>query len=395
MHLHFDCFSGISGDMVLGALVDIGLSPGQLRKELQALPLSGYRLYTTKVSRGGISATKVDVKIRPTDGKPLSWPQIRRLIARSTLPPWVKKNGLAVFTQLAEAEGKVHGQGPANIHFHEVGVIDSLVDVIGGLLGCHLLKIRTFSATPVNVGAGTIHSAHGLLPVPAPAVAELAKGIPIFSKGMEMELTTPTGLAFLKTLTHNFQPLSGFRPHAIGYGAGKADPEEWINALRIFTFLPHPTEMMEGDQVVQLETNIDDLNPQIYEVVMDRLFEIGALDVTLTPVTMKRSRPGIVLSVLAKPEQAGPVAEILFQETTTMGVRTQLIDRLILPRRHKTIRLPQGNIRVKMAKTGKHWKQSPEFQDCHALADDTGKPVREIIQDVIRKLPKPPASRVM
>ena len=373
--------------MVLGALVDAGLSPTHLRKSLQALPITGYRLQAKKVHRGPVQATKVDVNIQPSHDTPLSWPQIRRLISRSPLPPWVKKHALAVFTHLAEAEGKVHGHEPANIHFHEVGVIDSLVDVVGALLGCHLLKIRTFSATPVNVGSGTINSAHGILPVPAPAVAELAKGIPIFSTGPEMELTTPTGMALLKTLTQNFQPLSSFRTHAIGYGAGHGNPEGWINALRVLTSASPPGENMECDQVIQLETNIDDLNPQIYEAVMDRLFEAGALDVVLAPVTMKRSRPGIALSVLAKPEQAEIVAQTIFQETSTIGLRTQLIDRLTLPRRSTTIQLPQGKVRVKTARIGQHTKRTPEFQDCQALAKKTGRPVREIIEEVIRKMP--------
>ena len=204
MHIHFDCFSGISGDMILGALVDIGLSPTQLRKELQALPISGYRLQAKKVYRGPIRVTKVDVKIQQAHNKPLTWPQIRRLITRSTLPSWVKTNALAVFTKLAEAEGRVHGQEADKIHFHEVGVLDTLVDVIGGLLGFHLLKIKRFSSTPVNVGSGTVKGMHGTLPVPAPVVAELAKGIPIFSGGPDIELTTPTGMALLRTLTQNF-----------------------------------------------------------------------------------------------------------------------------------------------------------------------------------------------
>lgn len=388
MHLHFDCFSGISGDMILGALVDAGLSPSKLRKGLQALPLKGYRLHIKKVYRGPVQATKVDVKIQQAYDTPLSWPQIRRLITRSPLPSWVKNHSLAVFTQLAEAEGKVHGQEPANIHFHEVGVMDSLVDVVGGLLGCYLLKIQTFSSTPVNVGSGTVNSSHGVLPVPAPAVADLAKGIPIFSRGPEREFTTPTGMALLKVLTPNFHSLSHFKIHAVGYGAGTANPEGWINALRVFTSSSPPTEKMECDQVLQLETNIDDLNPQIYEVVMNQLLEIGALDVTLTPVTMKRSRPGIVLSVLAKPEHAGIMAQTIFQETSTLGIRTQLVDRLTLPRHSATVQLPGGKVRVKTATWGKTSKRSPEFQDCKAIAKKTGRPVQEIMQEVVRKLPK-------
>ena len=388
MHLHFDCFSGISGDMILGALVDIGLSPTQLRKGLEALPVSGYRLQTKKVKRGPIRATKVDVKIQQAYDKPLKWPQIQRVIIRSTLPSWVKANAITVFTKLVEAEGRVHGQEPAKIHFHEVGLIDSLVDVIGGLLGFHLLNIETFSSTPVNVGSGIVKGMHGTLPVPAPAVAELAKGIPIFSRGPEIELTTPTGMALLRTLTQKFQPLSSFQTDSIGYGAGTSNPKGWINTLRVLTSNSLQMPCMNSDQVIQLETNIDDLNPQIYEEVMNRLFEMGALDVTLTPMTMKRSRPAVQLSVLTKPENAGTITQIIFQETSTIGIRTQLIDRLILPRQSMTIQLSQGKIRVKSVKIGKITKRSPEFQDCQAIAQKTGRPVREIFEEALRKIPR-------
>ena len=386
MHLHFDCFSGISGDMILGALVDVGLSPTRLRKELQALPISGYRLQTKKVYRGPIQATKVDVNIQKAHHKPLTWTQIQRLITRSSLPPWVKTNAMAAFTQLAEAEGRVHDQEPAKIHFHEVGAIDSLVDVIGGLLGFHLLKIETFSSTPVNVGSGTVTGTHGILPVPTPAVAELAKGIPIFSRGPEIELTTPTGMALLRTLTKNFRPLSSFRTQSIGYGAGTADPKGWINTLRVLTSTSLQMPCMDSDQVIQLETNIDDMNPQIYEEVLNRLFEAGALDVTLIPMTMKRSRPAVQLSVLTKPEHAGTVTQTIFQETSTIGIRTQVIDRLTLPRESTTVQLSQGKIRIKTVTIGKTTKRKPEFQDCQAIAKKTGRPVREILEEAFQKI---------
>jgi len=379
--------------MILGALVDAGLSPSRLKKSLHSLPVGGYRLQIKKVLRGPVQATKVDVKIQQAHGKPLSWPQIQRLIRRSALGAWVKHNALAIFARLAEAEGTVHGQSPATIHFHEVGVIDSLVDVVGGLLGCHLLDITTFSATPVNVGAGTINTAHGVLPVPAPAVAELAKGIPIVSKGPQLELATPTGMAILTTLTQTFHPLPVIRTHAIGYGAGHADPEGWMNALRVFTAPSPQEETLVCDQVIQLETNIDDMNPQLYEVMMDRLFENGALDVTLTPVTMKQNRPGIVVSVLVMPEQAGLMAQTLFQETSTIGLRTSCIDRLTLPRHRTTIQLPQGRVRVKTVTMGKDTKRSPEFQDCKMIANKTGRPVREIIEEAIRKMPPFPKKK--
>ena len=406
MHLHFDCFSGISGDMTLGALVDAGLSPRALRQGLKALPVSGYRLKVSKVHRGAIHATKVDVVISKVAEKRRSWTQIRRLLSTSRLPPQVKKQALAVFERLATAEGNVHGQDPANVSFHEVGAIDALVDIVGGLLGCHELGVKTFSASAVNVGSGTIDGTHGVLPVPGPAVAEMAKGYPIYSQGPAMELTTPTGMALLTTLTRNFDRLPPLVPGSVGYGAGTADPPDWPNVLRVFlttstrtpsSLTPSPFDRLragslpggegfEADQVIQLETNIDDMNPQLYDTVMERLFENGALDVCMTPTIMKRNRPGIILTVLAQPEHAGMLTQLLFRETTTLGVRSQLISRTTLPRSMQTIRLPQGRIRVKTIRVGKAVKHRPEFQDCQAIAQKTGMPVQEIIERVMQAI---------
>jgi len=401
MHLHFDCFSGISGDMTLGALVDLGLSPRALRQGLKALPVSGYRLKVSKVRRGAIHATKVDVVISKVAEKRRSWTQIRRLLSTSRLPPQVKKQALAVFERLATAEGKVHGQDPANVSFHEVGAIDALVDIVGGLLGCHELGVKTFSASAVNVGSGTIDGTHGVLPVPGPAVAEMAKGYPIYSQGPAMELTTPTGMALLATLTQTVGRLPLVVPGSAGYGAGTADPSDWPNVLRVFLSGPAVTpapfdglragslpegEGVEADQVIQLETNIDDMNPQLYDTVMERLFEHGALDVSLTPTIMKRNRPGIILTVLAQPEHAGMLTQLLFGETTTLGVRSQLISRTTLPRSMQTIRLPQGHVQVKTIRVGKTVKHRPEFQDCQAIAKKTGMPVQEIIERVMQAI---------
>lgn len=386
MNLHFDCFSGISGDMILGALVDVGLSPQSLRKGLQALPVQNYRLKVTKVYRGPIHATKVDVIISPLGSKPLSWPRIQRVLKQSTLPPWVKTQALTVFNGLAEAEGKVHGESPAKIHFHEVGVIDSLVDVVGGLLGCYLLGVTTYSASPVNLGSGTVSTAHGLLPVPAPAVAELARGVPIYSKGPQMELTTPTGLAILTSLAHQFDPVPAVASKTIGYGAGTANPEGWPNVLRVFLGEAPSAQPFDADQVILLETNIDDMNPQLYECVMERLFQAGALDVSLTPIIMKRGRPGIILSVLAAPQYAEILTKTMFVETSTIGIRNQRINRLTLPRTMSTVKIEQDTVRIKTSTVGKKKKSTPEFQDCLAIANKSGRPVRDVLEEAIRKL---------
>ena len=258
---------------------------------------------------------------------------------------------------------------------------------MGGLLGCHELGVKTFSASAVNVGSGTIDGTHGVLPVPGPAVAEMAKGYPIYSQGPAMELTTPTGMALLTTLTQNFDRLPPLVPGSVGYGAGTADPTDWPNVLRAFLSTPTPLPEGEGiqaDEIIQLETNIDDMNPQLYNTVMERLFENGALDVSLTPTIMKRNRPGIILTVLAQPEHAGMLTQLLFRETTTLGVRSQRISRTTLPRSMQTIRLPQGRVRVKTIRVGKAVKHRPEFQDCQAIAQKTGMPIQEIIERVMQ-----------
>ena len=234
VHLHFDCFSGVSGDMILGALVDAGLSLQDLSSGLQQLPVKGYALSAKKVKRSAVLATKVDVELQNGFTSPLSLPQIYRMIATSTLPGEVKTKGKSVFHMLAEAEGEAHGVSAKKVHFHEVGVVDSLVDVMGSLLGCHLLGVSQVTASPVNLGSGIIHSSHGMLPVPAPAVAVLAKGLPVYNEGPNFERVTPTGFALVKSLAKEFCPLPRLVLHSIGYGAGTTNRPEWPNVLRIF-----------------------------------------------------------------------------------------------------------------------------------------------------------------
>jgi hypothetical protein len=237
-HLHFDCFSGVSGDMILGALVDVGLPLAELARGLKAMSLDGYTLRARKVRRGGMPATKVEVVIRNGFRAPLPVPRIRRIIASSRLPDRVKERSLEVFSRLARAEARAHRMAVSRVHFHEVGVVDSLVDVVGGVLGCHLLGADRITASPVNLGSGTIDCAHGTLPVPGPAVAALTRGLPVYSAGPARELSTPTGVAVLGVLADEFGPLPLMRPTAIGYGAGSADPAGWTNALRVFVGEP-------------------------------------------------------------------------------------------------------------------------------------------------------------
>ena len=382
-HLHIDCFSGLSGDMFLGALVDVGLPLSALKRELRKIQVGGYQINARKVHRGSIQATKCDVLVKKGFSKPLSLPTIRKLISTSQLSPVVKSRSLEAFNALADAEGTVHGVPPSRVHFHEVGVVDSFIDIVGAFVGCANLNIETVSATPVNVGSGTVESAHGTLPVPGPAVAHLAKGLPIFSEGPPIELTTPTGMSIITVLTGDFGSLPPMCPTRVGYGAGTQDPPQWPNVLRVFVSDSPSASWAQSEQIIELQTNVDDLNPQIYEALMERLFSAGAVDVTLTPVIMKRSRPGTVISVLAPHSLAEVLAQILFQETTTLGVRIHDLYRWVLPRSTKTLRLPNGSVRVKIADLGKgKFKVIPEFQDCKQVADKSGRPVRDILAQV-------------
>jgi uncharacterized protein (TIGR00299 family) protein len=380
-HLHFDCFSGISGDMVLGALVSAGLPWTRLVKELERLKLKGYQLRKRNVRRGALHATKVNVVIRQGFERPLPLSRIRRILAASALPDPVKKQSHEVFDRLAEAEGVAHHVAPHEVHFHEVGVMDSFVDVVGSVLGCHLLNVTQVTASPVNVGGGMIQTSHGLLPVPGPAVAALAKGIPVYSAGPRCELATPTGVALIRTMASEFGPAPVMKTTAVGYGAGDLDPEGWPNALRVFLSETTAQTGLLTDRIMQIETNLDDLTPQAYEHVMERLFSAGALDVALIPAMMKRSRPGVILSCLAAHEQADTMVEILLQETTALGVRIQELARRILPRRFVPVKVHGGTVRMKIATIGSgEEKAAPEYADCKAIADRTGLPLKKVME---------------
>lgn len=384
-HLHFDCFSGISGDMALGALVDAGLPLKSLRDGLGSLDVKGFDLRARRVSRGSFGATKVDVVIRSDARAPLSLARIERAISKSRLPGPVKDVSLAVFDRLAEAEGIAHQRAPGRVRFHEVGVLDSVVDIVGAALGVHLLGVTRVSASAVNLGAGFVEFSHGRLPVPGPAVAALATGIPVYSTGPQYEMTTPTGLAVLRTLAKEFGAMPALRPRAIGYGAGSADPEGWANVLRVFLGEARLESIGATEVVCHLETNLDDVQPQTYDLVIDRLFAAGALDVTLTPVIMKRGRPGIVLGALAPPEKAQPVAQAILRETSALGVRMSEVARHTLPRRTEVVRVAGSEVRIKVGTLdGAEVKAAAEYADCRRVAEQTGRPVREIMEAAAR-----------
>lgn len=320
---YFDCCSGISGDMCLGALVDAGVSLQDIARRLNEIPIKGYMLTAKKARRGGIAATKVDVILK--QGKSgrhheiRRWKDISRIIRTSSLPEGIKKKGHEMFRSLFEAEARVHGESLVKVHLHELSAIDCIVDVFGTLIGLSLLGVDTVYSSPVNLGGGFVKTAHGTLPVPAPATAEILRNACVYSSGVSFELTTPTGAIILKSVSKGFGGMPYFQPKTIGVGAGGRDLDNIPNVLRIFIGEMHgkPTD----GAVYVIETNIDDMNPQIYEYLIDELFSRGALDVYLTQMIMKKTRPAVKLSVLCDRDKKDDLIGIILKESTSIGVR--------------------------------------------------------------------------
>ncbi len=382
----FDCFSGISGDMCLGALVDAGVPLREIERGLRKLGISGYVLSEKKVLRAGIVATKVDVELtakgKGQEAKGRRWKDIQGIIKKSTLPEKIKKQGLEVFKNLFEAEAKVHGSTIEKTHLHELGCVDCLVDIFGTLIGLAHLGIDEVCSSPVNLGSGSTRTSHGIMPVPAPATAELLKGIPCYSSGPAFEMTTPTGAVLLKTLSSGSGSMPFFSPETIGTGAGSKDPEDRPNILRLMVGQAY--EDMHQEAITVIEANIDDMNPQVYEYVMERLFERGALDVFLTQVIMKKSRPGVLLTVLCYNEQRNRMSEIILRETTTIGVRFYETDRVTMQREMRQVKTRYGTVRVKQSGSGDILRCTPEYEDCKKIAQQQNVPLQDILAETQR-----------
>ncbi len=377
--------------MCLGALVDAGVPLQVIEKELKRIPVKGYSLSAKKVRRNGISATKVDVALKQGKHGPgpagRTWKDVRAIIRASSLPDETREKGHAIFKSLFEAEARVHGSPVSKTHLHELGAVDCLVDIFGTLTGLTYLGIDSVLASSVNLGGGSTKTSHGVLPVPAPATAELLKGIPCHSSGPSFELTTPTGAAILSVTSSGFGPMPHCRITATGSGAGDADPAGWPNLLRLFVI--ETEDGVRNEAATVIETNIDDMNPQVFEFVMERLFEAGAVDVFLTQVIMKKSRPGVLLTVLCHAERKDALIEIILRETTTIGVRFYDANRITMSRELEEFPTKYGNVRVKTSRFGKSLvKRSPEFEDCKKRAWETGLPLREIIDEVGRSAGK-------
>ncbi|HUT36410.1 MAG TPA: nickel pincer cofactor biosynthesis protein LarC [Planctomycetota bacterium] len=380
---YFDPFSGASGDMILGAIVDAGLPVKALREEMGKLPLAGYSLAAQKTQRGGIAATKVNVKLKghPHDDHPnRHLPDILRAIERSDLPDDDKRQASAVFQRLAEAEGRVHGCPPEKIHFHEVGAVDAIVDIVGSVVGLRLLGVERVVCGPVRTGMGFVTCAHGRLPVPAPAAAELLKGFPTVGTEVEGELTTPTGAALLTTLCDAFGPRPLMTVTAVGYGAGAATRETPPNVLRLFVGeVATEAEAEETDEVLVVEANLDDITGEIIGYVLERLFAAGALDAFLIPIHMKKNRPGVILQAIVEPGNAPAIEQIILTETSTFGIRRTRASRRKLRRESVEVETRYGKIRVKVGHMGKTLVHAaPEYEDCRRAAAEAAVPLKHV-----------------
>ncbi len=382
---YFDCFSGISGDMVLGALVDAGVPLEHLRSELGALSVPGWTLTAEKVWKNGMAATHVKVQTEDTQTH-RSLSTILDIIGKSTLASGVQQRAEAIFSNLGVAEAAVHDVPLEKIHFHEVGAIDAIVDIVGACIGFEALGIESFACSPLNVGGGTAKMAHGVLPVPAPATARLVLGKPTYSNGVQRELVTPTGAAIVATLCTAFGSQPPMTVSAIGYGAATTDLEGQPNVLRIMIGEAAQRSSLGTEENIRiLEANLDDMNPQIFGYFLDKALAAGALDVFATPVQMKKSRPGMLVTVLCRPADEQKFQEMLFAETTTLGVRSHSAERRILPREWEKVSTRFGEVRIKVARLNGIVRQaSPEFDDCRKLAEEKNVPLVEVMDEAIR-----------
>lgn len=376
---YFDCFSGASGDMILGSMIDAGLSPRLLREELKKLRIPTIRLNVKKVLKQGISATQVIVQGKKERRSHRSLKEMLKIIDRSDLESGVKKESKKVFQRIASVEAEIHQKPVEEIHFHEIGGLDSIVDIVGAVWGFRQMGIDKLYVSKVNVGTGFVECEHGTLPVPAPATLSLMKGKPIYSSGVEKELLTPTGAALLTSLGSAFGKMPAMMVERIGYGAGRDDLPH-PNLLRLI--IGTPTVTSGKERVTVIETNIDDMNPQFYDYVMERLLEMGVQEVFLTPIIMKKNRPGILLTVICPSEKLPSIIEFLLSETTTLGLRWHEEERERAEREILILETRHGKIRFKLAQwEGRAVNLSPEYEDCKRLALKKRVPLKDIFEE--------------
>jgi pyridinium-3,5-bisthiocarboxylic acid mononucleotide nickel chelatase len=382
---YFDCFSGISGDMFVGALLDAGLKIEILEKELNKLNLSGYQLEVNKVLKKGISASQFKVKIQEK-GMERRFKDILNILEESKLDEEIKNEVKKIFFKIAEAESKIHQEDIEKIHFHEIGGLDSIMDISSAVIGIKALEIKEIYSSPLPLGKGFVKCAHGILPLPAPATLELLKNIPTYSGGMESEMVTPTGAAIISTLTKDFGERPLMKIEKIGYGAGERE-FSIPNLLRVSIGekILSDRDLMDGyvhDEALLIETNIDDMNPEFYDYIMDKLFSQGALDVFLTPIQMKKNRPAQMFSIIVYEQNLKEILKVLFSESTTLGVRIKEVKRLKLTQQNFIAETKYGKIKVKVGIFKEDIKTiAPEYQDCHKIAQQYQVPLKEIYEE--------------
>ena len=405
--LYLDCFSGISGDMFLGLSVDLGVPLASLKRQLSRLPLSGYSLTSRRVLRSGLWGTQVQVRIPsgrtqsdpdhsgtgfhahsgPHRGHPHTHirrehhrglKEIRKIVSAARLSDGIKSRSMRVFETLVHAEARVHRVPPQQVHLHEVGAVDAIVDIVGACICLEELRVDRVIASPLPTGSGVIHCEHGTFPVPAPATMEILKGKPMFGGPFEGELVTPTGAALVATLADEFGPVPPLRVDKVGYGAGTRDPEDHPNLLRGFLGrLDEPAALLE--KVLVIQTTIDDLNPQVYGYLMERLFAAGALEVFFTSIQMKKNRPGTLVTAIVPEDRFDAVGAEIFRESTTIGFRYQRMDRVELGRVIRKVKTRFGPIRIKVSLfQGSVVQATPEYEDCRAAALKAGVPLRDV-----------------
>jgi len=391
--LYYDCFAGISGDMNLGAMLDLGVDQKYLLKELGNLPIDSYKIKVYKDKRGGITGTKVDVIVpfqKKTSSrltqKKRTFRDITRMIKQSNLSANVKKISLDIFTCLARAEGKIHGHKIEDIHFHEVGAIDSIVDIVGAAICLDYLKVDKVISSPIQVGSGIINCSHGTFPVPAPATAEILQGIPIKTGLVPFEATTPTGAAIIAVTAVSFKEKIDFTPQKIGYGLGSKD-SPIPNVLRLFfgeiSANDAKADELETGEAVIIECNIDDMNPELYDALMERLFVAGAHDVFFTPIIMKKSRPAVIVSVLCDVGKQKAIEEVLWLNSSTFGLRSYKVTKSMLRRETVKVKTKYGEIAVKSGYlNGRIIKSKPEYEDCKRLAKENGVTIQDIYKSI-------------
>ncbi len=376
---YFDCIAGVSGDMILGALIDAGLPPETLIEKLSALHLIDFELKFSRADKNSIGAAKVDVLVSD-DAPERHLPEINALVENSDLPEHIKKTAVAIFRRIGECEADIHGSKIDHVHLHELGGVDSIIDVVGALVGLDALGIEAVYASPLPMGRGFIQAAHGKIPLPAPATIRLLEGVPIVGSDIDRELVTPTGAAILSHLVTGWGEIPPMLLTASGMGAGDWDLPI-PNVLRLLIGEQAQAETGQVERLITMECNIDDMNPELYAYAMDKLFAAGALDVTLLPVQMKKNRPATIISVLCRPEKGMELRQILFAETSTIGIRQHEVKRYALKRRFEMVETEYGRIKVKIVQfNNKKERRTPEYEECRRAAEEYSVPLQEIYQ---------------